>query len=119
MADLIWCCRGCTASFPAGEGQMIAEHVSACDYVDGAGNPLSGDQLENQRLTGFLSRLPVELHKEAAAALALAYAHGWRDATVSLEGTGADLLRDAIEERDESGEPPSLRSYLSGPLQGV
>ncbi len=98
---------------------MIAQHVRDCDYVDGAGNPVSGDELENQRLTGLLSRLPAEWHTEVTAALTIAYGHGWRDAIASLEATNADRLQDAIEQRDEEGEPPERRSYLTGRLLGI
>lgn len=118
MVEPIWRCRGCGAPFVAGEEDLIVEHVRDCDYVDGAGNPVSGDQRENQRLTGLPSRLPAEWHTEVTAVLTIAYGHGWQDATASLEATNADRLQDAIEQRDEEGEPPNRRPYLTGRLQG-
>jgi hypothetical protein len=119
MAEPIWRCQGCGAPFVAGQEDMIIEHVRDCDYVDGAGNPVSRDERENQRLTGLLSWLPAKWHSEVAAALTIAYGHGWRDATASLEATDAERLEDAIEQRDEEGEPPNRRPYLTGRLLGI
>jgi hypothetical protein len=43
MREVIGRCRGCAAEFYAGEEDRYVEHIDSCDFVDGAGNPLSSD----------------------------------------------------------------------------
>jgi hypothetical protein len=114
MREVIGRCRGCAAEFYAGEEDRYVEHIDSCDFVDGAGNPLSSDQREDQQVRSFLDRLPALWRADAEGALSIAYTHGWRDHAARLEATGENKLLDAIQANDE--DPPSgARPYLPGP----
>lgn len=36
-----WHCKGCGESYSENDADCIVDHVQACDYVDGAGEPVT------------------------------------------------------------------------------